>query len=161
MGTAMKLAHTTLALFIAVLALPMAAVAQEEEAIDDIIVTGQKSTTALRRDLFRAEDDFYSLYNKLNDDNDYDVRCFYEMPTGLRVKQHVCRPVFFSKARNREDLNRRISPDTDPVIADKMVKLQEKLETLVAANPELQVAMANYNTARAHLMAASDERANN
>ena len=157
----MKLTHTILALFVAVLALPMAAVGQDEEAIDNIVVASQKSTTALRRDLFRAEDDFYSLYNKLNDDNEYDVRCRYEAPTGVRKKIHVCRPVFFSKARDREDRTRRINPKTDAVIADKMVKLQEKLDTLIATNPELQEAMARYNTARARLVARREETASN
>ena len=160
-GTAMKLTHTILALFVAVLALPMAAVGQDEEAIDNIVVASQKSTTALRRDLIRAEDDFYSLYNKLNDDNEYDVRCRYEAPTGVRKKIHVCRPVFFSKARDREDRTRRINPKTDAVIADKMVKLQEKLDTLIATNPELQEAMARYNTARARLVARREETASN
>ncbi len=167
----MKLTHTILVLFIATLALPTAAVGQDEEAsitlasngeaIEDIVVVGQKSMGELRRDVFQSEEDFYSLYNKLNDDNEYDVRCYYEAPTGVRTKQHVCRPVFFSKARNRDDLTRRINPDTDPVIADKLVKLQEKLETLIATNPELQVAMARYNTARARLMALREERASN
>ena len=157
----MKLVHAILAIFVALSALPMAAVGQDEEAIDNIVSTGQKSKAALRRDLIKAEGDFYALYNKLNDDNEYDVRCFYEAPTGLRTKHQVCRPVFFSKARNRDDPTRRMNPDTDRVIADKMVKLQEKLEALTAANPELQAAMARYNTARARLMALSEERASN
>ena len=157
----MKLAHAILAIFVTLSALPMVAVGQDEEAIDNIVTTGQKSKAALRRDLIRAEGDFYALYNKLNDDNEYDVRCFYEAPTGLRTRNQVCRPVFFSKARNRDDPTRRINPDTDRVIADKMVKLQEKLETLTAANPELQAAMARYNTARARLVALSEEKASN
>ncbi len=157
----MKLTHAIVALFVAALALPHAAVGQDEDAVDEIVVASQKSRSALQRDLIDAEDDFYSLYNKLNDDNEYDVRCYYETPTGLRKKTHVCRPVFFSKARNREDKTRRIDPNTDRVIANKMVTLQEKLETLIAANPELQVAMARYNTARAQLMALDKERAGN
>jgi hypothetical protein len=157
----MKLTHTILALFVAVLALPMAAVGQDEEAIDNIVVASQKSMSALRRDLNRAEDDFYSLYNRLNDDNDYDVRCRYEAQTGMRKKNHVCRPVFFSKARDREDKTRRINPKTDAGIADKMVKLQEKLDTLIATNPELQEAAAKYNTARARIMARREEMASN
>ena len=152
----MKLTQTIVALFVAALALPVVAVAQDEEAVDEIVVASQKSLANLRRDLIDAEDDFYSLYNKLNNDNEYDVRCRYETPTGLRKKTHVCRPVFFSKARNREDKNRSIDPKTDRVIADKLVTLQEKLETLVAASPELQEAMARYNTARARLMARSE-----
>ena len=157
----MKPTYLILASFIGVLALPMAAVAQDEEAIDDIVVTGQKSKGALRRDLIDAQDDFYSLYNKLNDDNEYDVRCSYEMPTGQRTKHYICRPVFFSKARNRENLNRRVSPDNDPVIKEKLVKLQEKMEILVADNPELQMAMARYNTALARFAEANGETLNN
>lgn len=152
----MKLTQTIVALFVAALALPVVAVAQDEEAVDEIVVASQKSLANLRRDLIDAEDDFYSLYNELNTDNEYDVRCRYEAPTGQRKKTHVCRPVFFSKARNREDKNRSIDPKTDRVIADKMVTLQDKLETLVAANPELQEAMARYNTARARLIARSE-----
>lgn len=155
----MKLAHTILALSIAVLALPAVAVAQDEEAMDNIVVSGQKSAGAVRRDLIQAEDDFYALYNKLNDDNDYDVRCYYESPTGVRKKEHVCRPVFFSKARNREDRTRRVNPQNDPVIAEKLVKLEENLKALVAANPELQVAMANYNNARARYVALHEDKA--
>ncbi len=116
---------------------------------------------ALRRDLIDAEDDFYSLCNKLNDDNEYDVRCCYEAPMGLRKKFHVCRSMLFSKAWSREATHRRIDPKSDRVIADKMVKLRVKLETLVAANPELQEAMDRYNRARAHLAARSEYAANN
>ena len=94
----MKPTYTVLTLFVAVLALPLAAIAQGEEAIDDIVVVGKKSTSALRRDVFQSEDDFYALYNKLNDDNEYDVRCFYETPTGPRMRNHVCRAVFVSNA---------------------------------------------------------------
>lgn len=149
----MKPVNTILALSIALLALPVAAIAQDDDAVDNIVVTGEKSMSDLRRDLIQAEDDFYSLYNKLNDDNEFDVRCFYETPTGLRKKVHVCRPVFFSKARNREDKTRRIDPKTDRVIAMKMETLQQKLETLIAANPELQEKMSTYNSVRAQLVA--------
>ena len=127
---------------------------EEDADIDNIIVTGEKSVGELRRDLFKAEAEFYSLYNKLNDDNDYDVRCRMESVTGNRTKHQVCRPVFFSEARNRrENLNRAIDPATDPTLQTKLATLQEKVETLVASNPDLMVAMNNFNTARARLAA--------
>ena len=91
METAMKPTRTILALFVAVLALPMAAIGQDEEASTEIVVIGQKSLAEIRRDVFEAEEDFYALFNKLNDEKDYDVRCFYEKPTGTRIKNHVCR----------------------------------------------------------------------
>jgi len=150
----MKRATTFLGLFIAVLALPTAVAEEQEGAIDDIVVTGQKPIGDLRRDLWKAEDEFYSLYNELNEDNDYDVRCRWESPTGVRKKYQVCRPVFFSEARNRrENLNRPIDPATDPALAERLDTLQQKIETLVASNADLQVAMVNYNNARSRLVA--------
>jgi len=167
----MKLTHTLLALLVAVLALPMAAVGQDEEvstevasddeAIENIVVASQKSLKGLRQDLWRSEDDFYSLYNKLNDDNLYDVRCVYKAPTGSRIKNQVCRPVFLSKAISRGDITSVTNLDTNPVIADKMAKFRQKLGTLIAANPELQATAVTYNTARARFMAQSERRANN
>ena len=62
METVMKPIRTILALFVAVLALPMAAVGQDEEAstamasndetIDNIVVVGQKSLADMSRDVF-------------------------------------------------------------------------------------------------------------
>lgn len=163
----MKPTYTILTLFVAVLALPMTAVAQDEEAIDDIVVVGEKSTAALRRDVYQSEDDFYALYNKLNDDDEYDVRCFYETPTGTRMKNHVCRAAFVSNAymkhasRNGFDVKRVANQDASPAMQEKTAKFQEKLETLIATNPELQEALIRYNTARARFMEEREERANN
>ncbi len=177
METAMKLTHTILALFVAVLALPMTAIGQDEEAstevalddeaIEDIVVVGQKSMADLRRDVFQAEEDYYSAYNKLNDDKEYDVRCFYERPTGTRIKNHVCRARFVTNAyerharRNRGDLSRVANQDAIPVPAEKTAKFQEKMETLIAANPELQAALVRYNTLSAQFMAKREENASN
>ena len=167
----MKLTHTLLALLVAVLALPMAAVGQDEEvstevasddeAIENIVVASQISPRELRQDLWKSEDEFYSLYNKLNDDNLYDVRCVYKAPTGSRIKNQVCRPVFLSRALSRGDITHVTNMDANAVLADKMAKFREKVNTLIAANPELQAAAATYNTARGRFMAQSERRANN
>ncbi len=167
METAMKLAHTILALFVAVLALPMAAIAQDEEVIDDIVVVGQKSISALRKDVFKAEEDFYSVFNKLNDESDYNVRCFYENATGTHIKNHVCRARFVTKAysshaaRNGNDLSRVANQDANPGFAEKTAKYQAKMETLVAASPELQAALIRYNTKRAEFIAVREGNTNN
>ena len=152
----MRSSHTVLALVVAVMALPLAAFGQDDGVADEIVVASQKSTAALRRDLDQAEDDFYSLYNELNDDNEYDIRCRREAPTGVRKKTKVCRPLFLSKDRGREDKTRSINLESDPIISAKLDKLQENLESLVAANPELQAAMVRYNKAQAQLTARTE-----
>ena len=136
-------------------------VASDNEAIENIVVASQKSRGELRRDLWRSEDSFYSLYNKLNDDNLYDVHCSYQATTGSQIKNQVCRPEFLSKAIKRGAITRGKNLDTIPGIADKMAKLRENMDMLIAANPELQAAAVTYNTARAGFMAQSETRANN
>jgi len=171
----MKQTRMILALFVAVLALPMAAVGQpastgtaaNDEAIDNIVVVGQKSLSQLRKEVFEAEEDFYSVFNKLNDEKDYDVRCFYEKATGTHIKNHVCRARFVTKAferharRNRNNMSSVANQSADPVLAEKTIKYQEKVETLISDSPELQAAFVRYNTRRADFFAGREHSANN
>lgn len=173
----MKPNRTILALFIAVMTLSMAAVGQDEDAssgmasndkaIEESVVVDKKSLAKLRREVFQAEEDFYSVFNKLNDEREYDVRCFYEKATGTNIKNHVCRARFVTSAferharRNRNDLSRAANQNADPILAEKTAKYEEKMGSLVDANPELQAALEKYNTLRAQFMAQREENANN
>jgi hypothetical protein len=172
METTMKANRPLLTLLVAVLALPLAAVGQDgaqstDEAIDDIVVVGQKSLSTLRKEVFKAEEDFYSAFNKLNDNKDFNVRCFYEKATGTHIKNHVCRARFVTKAysshaaRNGGDLSRVANQDANPAFATKTAQYQEKMETLIDANPDLMQALITYNTARADFMAEREEIASN
>lgn len=163
----MKPNRTMLALIVAAMTLPVAAAAQDDKAIDDVVVVGHKSLADLRREVFQAEEDFYSVYNKLNDEKEFDVRCFYEKPTGTHQKNHVCRARFVTEAyakhasRNRNDLSRVANQDANPEFAAKNARYQEKMETLIAANPELMAAFERYNMARAQFFAQREDNAAN
>ena len=171
----MKQTHTILALFVAVLALPMAAVGQpastgkasKTEAIDNIVVVGQKSLAELRREVVKAEEDFYSVFNKFNDEKDYNVRCFYESPTGTHLKNHVCRARFVTKAysqhasRSGNKISRVANQDGNPAFIEKTAKYEQKMQTLIAANPELLAALVEYDSARTRFMVKREGSANN
>ncbi|MEL7187567.1 MAG: hypothetical protein AAFN50_14225 [Pseudomonadota bacterium] len=158
----MKQTHTLWALLVTVLALPIAAAGQsDDEAIEKIVVTGQKSMSELRRDLWKYEDEFYSLYNQLNDDNNYDVRCSREAPTGSHIKTQVCRPNFLLKAIRRGDITRTKDLATSPVIAEEMATFREKRDALIVANPDLYAAAVAFSTARTRIAARSEKASNN
>ena len=171
----MKQTHTLLALFVAVLAFPMAAAGQpastgtasKTAAIDNIVVVGQKSLAELRREVVKAEEDFYSVFNKLNDEKDYNVRCFYESPTGTHLKNHVCRARFVTKAysqhasRSGNKISRVANQDGNPAFIEKTAKYEQKMQTLIAANPDLQAALVEYSTARSRFAAERGDSANN
>ncbi len=173
----MKPNRTILALFVALLALPLVAVGQGEEAsngvasndetVENSAVVSRKSKSSLRREVFEAEEDFYSIFNNLNDDKDFDVRCRYEKATGTNIKNHVCRARFVSKAferharRNRNDMSRAANQSADPIFEAKTLEYQKRMEELMAANPELQAAFDRYNTARVQFTAHREENVRN
>lgn len=167
MESPMKPTRKILALFIAVLTLPMAAQAGETSTgttlssptIDNVVVIGQKSLAELRRDVYQAEEDYYEVFNSLNDEKDYNVRCFYEKASGTNIKNHVCRARFVTKAysshaaRNGNDLSRVANQSANPEFARKTAKYQEKMETLIAEDEELRNALIHYNTLRSEFVA--------
>ena len=162
----MKPTRTSSVLLLALLALPMVAAGQDnkessgaaadDEAIDNIVVAVQKSSAELLQDLWDSEDNFYELYNKLNDDNLYDVRCAFVAPTGSRIKNQVCHPVFLKQAMANGQVTRVTNLEKNAVLSRKMAKFRETLDALMASSPELQAAAGTFNQARTRYMAQND-----
>ena len=167
----MKLTRTNLALIIAVLVLPTAALGQDEdvstevspngEATETIRVASNKSPGALRRDLWRAEKKFYSLYNKLNDDSLYDVSCTKDAPTGSVIPVQTCRPEFLDRAIREGEIKSGSNPNADPDLARKIATFRENMAVLISENPDLQSAVATLNSAHAQVEADKERRAKN
>lgn len=125
-----------------------------DEAIDEIVVVGEKSMLQLKQEVYRSEEDFFSLFSELNEDDEFDVRCFYETPSFTRIRNHVCRARFVTDAYSAAAVKFRTEgpryPTRDPalVVSQKSKALEEKLTALVATNPELQEALNRYTNAK-------------
>ena len=120
------------------------------ETVEEIIVYGDKSLTQFRLELHRAEDKVYSLFNALNSDDEYDVHCFREAPTGSHIKRRICRANFVSKATSAEAralLRGQPAPSAWAAIQQKNKLLQEKMEALVVERPEFLEALSEYSDA--------------
>jgi len=61
------------------------------ETIEEVVVYGNKSLSQLRRELYKAEDAVIDLFNSLNSDDEFDIRCYKEAPTGSHIKKRVCK----------------------------------------------------------------------
>ena len=48
----------------------------------------------MQRDIERADDVLYTLFNELNDEDQFDVLCGYETQAGTRVRTRVCKSNF-------------------------------------------------------------------
>ena len=63
------------------------------EDIEEFVVRGRKPRE-LRTALEAARVRVYEVFNALNSDDRFDVRCRHEAATGRRMRKHICRPRF-------------------------------------------------------------------
>jgi hypothetical protein len=70
--------------------------AQPAEEPEEVNVRGE-TLSQLRLEVEQARDEMVELFNEANQDDDTDIRCRSERPTGSRIPQKVC----WSKAQER------------------------------------------------------------
>ena len=123
---------------------------ETSETIEEIIVYGDKSFGALRREVYKAEENFFDVFSSLNQDDEYDVRCFYEIPSFTHIRRHVCRAKFVIDATSAESaaaFSEQVGAFSRPgvfVIQRKKERLREIMEALVAEHPELLQTLSEY-----------------
>lgn len=125
------------------------------DAIDEVVVVGEKSLGALRHAVHQAQVDFYDVFNELNSDDELDIHCIY---VGARDKirgPYRCKPNFL-RAYNASGILSRgpdgtASSGSGPPYArieKKLKALRKEMETLVKTNPKLLEAALKYQTAK-------------
>ncbi len=109
-GRSVRMLSALLATFVPVapvLAAETVAVAPEDlsriQTLDEVVVTGKlDSLSAARVAVIAAEDRFYARYNELNQDDQMDVVCRFEQPTGTRIPKRTCRTRMLDEATQVE-----------------------------------------------------------
>ena len=121
--------------------------------LEEITVIGQRSIMSLRIQVDKAVDRMYSIYNEINQDDDYDIVCRREAPTGSRIKRKLCTPVYVERLQT--EATQRALYDMDESgstslyidyteIARNDVKLRENMKKLILENPELLAAVLEH-----------------
>jgi hypothetical protein len=91
--------------FVVLLALGAPVLAQDTPSpspnakIDEVIVPGWKPEN-LRVEIERLEADVYQRFNALNSDDDFDIHCFKQAPTGSNIPLRTCAPKFVIRAES-------------------------------------------------------------
>jgi hypothetical protein len=137
---------------------------EPSEPIEEITVYGDKPLHALRREVFRAEENFFDVFSSLNQDDEYDIRCYYEVPSFTHIRRHVCRAKFVIDATSAESapaFSEQIGAFSRPaalVIQRKKERLREIMEELVAEHPELLQALSEYTDKKQTLESEKERR---
>jgi|GEM_PF-1383762 len=71
----------------------------EVELLEEITVIGEQNFISIRNRIERAEDNLYSLFNELNDRDDFDIVCRTIRITNSNIPRRSCEPVFFTELR--------------------------------------------------------------
>ncbi len=101
----------------------------------------REKLSAMRAEMVKLEDQFYSQYNKLNSDHQYDMKCTMQAPTGSNLKARVCRPVFANtalEAETRAFLGGDTAPPANMVIAEKQPDFDKNMLSVINQHAELR-----------------------
>jgi len=93
-----KLALVLLLVTVSRIALGQAA---DKPEIEEIIVIGELSRSAVRSQIIRVETDIFNFYNANNGNKKLNIVCRQVALTGTRISQRVCEPVFLTEARSQ------------------------------------------------------------
>ena len=69
-------------------------------AAEDQIVIEDLTPAQLRAEIEKIQTEFYRVYNRLNEDDAFDIDCHEFLPTGSNIPQKACEPKFMIKRRS-------------------------------------------------------------
>jgi hypothetical protein len=120
-----------------------------DEAMEEVVVIGQKHLMGLHRNVYEAEDRFYLMFNSLNSDDEFDIKCRRERRhSTTRIPTRICKANFVREITGnafrffgyegyaRIDYAR---------IKAKEKQLYEEIQTLTLEHPELLEALSEYD----------------
>ena len=146
--------------------------AQESETAssdtpEEIIVYGKKNIVQLRRELYVAEENLFTVFNSLNSTDDFDVECDYVYYLGDRRRHHVCMPRFAKKyeAQGSSAIILANNGFSDNVGSANWVRVKKKnkllwkeMAALVLEHPELREEFTNLETMKSAYETERQER---
>lgn len=99
---------------------------QEQVVIDDLTVP------QLRAEIEKIQNEYYRVFNSLNDDDEFDIVCQKFTPTGTNIPQVGCEPGFVTRRRGANANDYRSGSDELLSNAGLINELQSEFEQLTA-----------------------------
>ena len=118
------------------------------EPIEEIVVRGYKTLIVLQRQMYEAEEALYDIFNSLNSNDDFDIRCYEEAATGSHIKRRVCKTQKLGKIlAEQTQAMMRGEPYVFPTAEiDQMnERMLAEMTELASTNPEYLKALESYD----------------
>jgi len=108
------------------------AAAQVQGAEEEQIVIEDLTVPQLRDEIEKIQDEYYAVFNRLNENDDFDIVCQKFTPTGSNIPQTGCEPTFVTRRRGENASDYRTGSD-DLMTNDALIQeLQPEFEQLTA-----------------------------
>jgi hypothetical protein len=116
-------------------------IVSKTEQLDELQIVGRK-LYRIRMGAVDVEDRFYALYNDLNQNDEFDIHCKVEAPTGTLLKVRICRLALYEKALEEEARAYLTGMDSPPpaqlVALSRLADYRENALTLINSHPQLR-----------------------
>jgi hypothetical protein len=140
---------------------PPAAEKSESRPIEEIIVPGYRSRNFIRMQIEFAQDEVFSIFSELNNDDELDVTCTKDVYAGSHIPKRSCMTAFMrkSEARKVQDViqgfdiprSRRQLIATDLLVRQKSKEMEIEMTRLAQENQSLFDALQKLVTLTAEL----------
>src|SRR5690606_23366353 len=69
------------------------------EDAEEIAVMGRRSLVRLKAEVISLEDRMFGLFNRLNENREFDIICSEEIVKASRIPERACVPLYMRRAR--------------------------------------------------------------
>lgn len=135
------------------------------EELDRVDVYGTPAAVwTLRQAVIEAEDRFFSRYNELNRNDDFDVNCRVEARTGTRLNTRTCRPLYQEVAvqegaKQAVELRQKFQSEGGRALLGSNSPPVPAAIAIMARRPEFERNMRSVVQSHPELLALLEERA--
>lgn len=129
---------------------------------EEVVITAERYAYQLREQVYDAQEQMHDIFNKLNDDDRFDMSCKSVTLPNSRISRRLCEPAFYYAATALQGQNYLeeyaagqngipagssrpgSAPPALTAIGMQQKELQKKIEELARTNPEYQDAIIKY-----------------
>lgn len=129
------------------------------DVYDEIIVQGEPTLRLLREDVYKAEENFYDLFNSLNEGRRFDIHCFYRTWRRTQVRRRYCEANFVKSEYRPPEVQGGAAYGA--WVRYQTRKMYEMMAALMEEHPELQAALLEFGDAKQTLASAVSDRCAN